>query len=64
MAPGSRIVVVDYHGDRPGAPHSDQPELLITLRQLRDWMGVAGFDMTQKFDLFEDKFFVVFTKRE
>ena len=64
QAPGSRMVVVDYHGDRPGAPHSGQPELLITLRQLQEWMSVAGYDMTQEFDLFEEKFFVVFTKRD
>jgi len=64
MAPGSRIVVVDYHGDHPGAPHGDQPELRITLRQMREWMSVAGFDLTQEFDLFEEKFFVVFTKRD
>ncbi len=64
IAPGSRVVVVDYHGDRPGAPHSGQPELLITLRQVTEWMRVAGFDLTQEFDLFEDKFFVVFTKRD
>ena len=64
MGPGSRVVVVDYHGDRPGAPHSGQPELLITLQQVREWMGAAGFDMTQEFDLFDEKFFVVFTKRD
>jgi hypothetical protein len=29
-----------------------------------EWMRVAGFDLTQEFDLFEDKFFVVFTKRD
>ena len=64
MGPGSRVVVVDYHGDLPSAPHSGQPELLITRRQVREWMSVAGFDMTQEFDLFEEKFFVVFTKRD
>ncbi len=64
MAPGSRIVVVDYHGDHPQAPHRGQPELLITLQEVRDWMGVAGFDLTQEFDLFDEKFFVVFTKRD
>ena len=63
-APGSRIVVVDYHGDREGVPHRGQPEMLITLQQVRGWMDAAGFDMTREFDLFEDKFFVVFTKRD
>jgi len=61
---GSRVVVVDYRGGRPGAPHGDQPELQITLPQLREWMRVAGFELTQEFDLFDEKFFVVFTKRE
>ena len=64
MAPGSRIVVVDYHGGHPRAPHGDQPELQITLRQVTEWMRVAGFDLTQEFDLFDEKFFVAFTKRE
>ena len=60
----SRIVVVDYHGGHPRAPHGDQPELQITLREVREWMGVAGFDLTEEFDLFDEKFFVVFTKRD
>ncbi len=64
MGPGSRVVVVDYHGDHPRAPHRNRPELRITLPQLREWMSVAGFDMTQEFDLFDEKFFVVFTKRD
>jgi ubiquinone/menaquinone biosynthesis C-methylase UbiE len=64
MAPSSRIVVVDYHGGHPNAPHGDQPELQITLREVREWMGVAGFDLTREFDLFDEKFFVVFTKRD
>ena len=64
LAPGSRIVVVDYHGDHPRAPHGGQPELLITLAEVTEWMAAAGYDMTQEFDLFEEKFFVVFTKRE
>ena len=64
MAPGSRIVVVDYHGGHPNAPHGDQPELQITLREVREWMGVAGFDLTREFDLFDEKFFVEFTKRD
>ncbi len=29
-----------------------------------EWMSVARFDMTQEFDLFDEKFFVVFTKRD
>ena len=64
LAPGSRIVVVDYHGDHPRAPHRGQPEMLITLAQVTEWMAAAGYDLTQEFDLFEEKFFVVFSKRD
>ena len=63
MAPASRIVVVDYHGGHP-APHGDQPELQTTLREVTELMAVAGFDLTQEFELFDEKFFVVFTKRD
>ena len=64
MAPASRIVVVDYHGGHPRAPHGDQPELQTTLREVTELMAVAGFDLTQEFELFDEKFFVVFTKRD
>ena len=64
LGPGSRMVVVDYHGGHPRAPHQDQPELLITLAEVTEWMAAAGYEMTQEFDLFEEKFFVVFTKTD
>ena len=60
---GSRIVVVDYHGGHPDAPHGDQPELQITLEEVTGWMDAAGLAMSREIDQFEDKFFVVFTKR-
>jgi ubiquinone/menaquinone biosynthesis C-methylase UbiE len=52
MQPGSRIVVVDYNGDVQGIP----PEVAR-------WMDAAGFDVTREIDMFDDKFFVVYTKR-
>ena len=27
------------------------------------WMDAAGFDVTREIDMFDDKFFVVYTKR-
>ncbi len=62
MAPGSRIVVVDYDKNQPGVPHSNQPELLIGPEQVAEWMAVAGFEVSRELDLFEDKFFVIYTK--
>ena len=63
MQPGSRIVVVDYDGNVPGVPHANQPEMLIRPAEVARWMDAAGFDVTREIDMFDDKFFVVYTKR-
>ena len=62
MAPGSRIVVVDFNMNVQGVTHSNQPEMLISPEQVAGWMANAGFEVTQEIDLFEDKFFVIYTK--
>ena len=62
MAPGSRIVVVDYDMNRPGVPHGNQPEMLISPEQVAEWMASAGFEVSREIDLFEEKFFVIYTK--
>jgi predicted methyltransferase len=64
MAPGSRIIVVDYDMHVPGVPHSDDPTLLIGPEQVEEWMGNAGFELTAEYPLFQDKFFVVYTKTD
>jgi hypothetical protein len=63
MQSGSRIVVVDYDGDAAGVPHANQPEMLIRPAEVARWMDAAGFDVTREIDMFDDKFFVVYTKR-
>ncbi len=63
MSVGSRIVVVDYDMNVPGVPHSNEPAMLISPDQVAGWMRAAGFEPTQEFDIFDDKFFVVYTKR-
>jgi tRNA A58 N-methylase Trm61 len=63
MQPGSRIVVVDYNGDVQGIPHANQPEMVIRPAEVARWMDAAGFDVTREIDMFDDKFFVVYTKR-
>jgi arsenite methyltransferase len=63
MESGSRIVVVDYNGDVQGIPHSNQPEMVIRPAEVARWMDAAGFDATREIDMFDDKFFVVYTKR-
>jgi len=63
MQMGSRMIVVDYDMNVPGVPHSDQPEMLIGPDQVVTWMRNAGFALTEEFDLFEDRFFLEFTKQ-
>jgi tRNA A58 N-methylase Trm61 len=62
MSAGSRIVVVDYDKGVPGVPHSNQPEMLIGPDDVRGWMASAGFEVTREIVMFEDKFFVIYTK--
>jgi ubiquinone/menaquinone biosynthesis C-methylase UbiE len=63
MAPGGRIVVVDYHAAHPATPHQNEPEMLITLEQVNGWMREAGYALTSQADLFEEKFVVVYTRQ-
>ncbi len=63
MPAGSRVVVVDYDKSVPGIPHSDQPAMLIGPDDVRGWMSAAGFDVTREIVMFDDKFFVIYTKR-
>ncbi len=64
MAPGSRIVVVDYDMNAPGVGHQDEPEMLIGPEQVADWMSSAGFEVSREHDLFNNKFFVEYTKAD
>lgn len=64
MAPGSRIFVVDYDSNVEGVSHSDQPEMLISPREVAGWMSEAGFEVTQEWDLFDDRFVVEYTRRD
>jgi len=62
MSVGSRIVVVDYDMNVEGVPHSNEPAMLISPDQVAGWMRAAGFEPTREIDMFDDKFFVIYTK--
>ena len=64
MAPGSRIVVVDYDMNAEGVGHQDEPELLISPEQVAGWMSSAGFEVSREHDLFENMVFVEYTKAD
>jgi len=63
VKPGGRVVIVDYDMNVPGVPHSNQPEMLISPDQVAGWMRAAGFSLTREVGMFDDKFFVIYTKQ-
>jgi ubiquinone/menaquinone biosynthesis C-methylase UbiE len=63
VKPGGRVVIVDYDMNVPGVPHSNQPEMLISPDQVDGWMRAVGFELTREVEMFDDKFFVIYTKR-
>lgn len=60
IKPGGRIAVIDFYPER--GSHRDQPELQVTKAQVAAWMAAAGLKPSEEFDLFPDKYFVVYSK--
>jgi ubiquinone/menaquinone biosynthesis C-methylase UbiE len=61
LAPGGRIVVVDYEGGK--GPHATQPELQVTREQLTGWMKDAGLAQVEDVQMFPDKYYLVFARK-
>lgn len=56
LKPGGRVVIVDFFKDWP--PRHEQ--MRFSQEDFMQWMESAGFHKVREFDLFEDKFFMVF----
>jgi ubiquinone/menaquinone biosynthesis C-methylase UbiE len=59
IKPSGRVAVIDFIPER--GSHRDQPELQVTEAQAAAWMASAGFKPAKRFDLFTDKWFVVYS---
>jgi 2-polyprenyl-3-methyl-5-hydroxy-6-metoxy-1,4-benzoquinol methylase len=57
VAPGGHIAVVELP---PDGSHKDEPELVVTKEQVKQWMADAGFKPVQEFDGLSGKWFVVY----
>lgn len=56
MKPNARIVIIDLiEGHK-------EPEMKMTLDQVREWMTAIGFEMTAEYAVFEDRFFTIFSR--
>jgi ubiquinone/menaquinone biosynthesis C-methylase UbiE len=60
LKPTGRIAVVDFHPER--GPHRNDPTLQTTRVQTDAWMAAIGFKPVEMFDLFEDKWFVIYSR--
>ena len=59
LAPGGRIAVVDF---LPGYGHGNDATQQVTRQQTDAWMATAGLKPIQEFDLFTEKWFVVYSR--
>jgi ubiquinone/menaquinone biosynthesis C-methylase UbiE len=57
VKPGGRIAIVELP---PDGTHKDEPELVVTKDQVKQWMADAGFVPVQEFDGLTGKWFVVY----
>lgn len=58
LRPDARIAVVEFHPEKGG--HPNQPELHVTRAQGDALLASAGFKPLEVFELFDDKWFVVY----
>jgi ubiquinone/menaquinone biosynthesis C-methylase UbiE len=56
----ARIAVIDFHPEL--GPHKNDPALQITRDETRAWMAAIGFKPVAEHSLYEDKWFVVYSR--
>ena len=60
LTPSGRIVIIDFYPEL--GPHKNDPTLQVTKDQTAAWMAAIGFRPVEQFGLFEDKWFVVYSR--
>ncbi len=61
LKPSARVVIIDFHPEL--SPHKHDPALQVSKKQAAAWMAACGFTPAEEFDLFKDKYFVVYARR-
>lgn len=57
MKPNARVVIIDLIDGHK------EPEMQMSLDQVKEWMAAIGFEMTAEYSVFEDRFFTVFSRQ-
>ena len=60
LKPGARLAIIDFHPAK--SPHQDQPTLQVSKEETRAMLAALGFTPSEDIPLFEDKWFVIFSK--
>ena len=60
ISPGGRIAIVDFRAGQGG--HSKDPAQQITKQQTDAWLATSGFKPMEEIELFEEKWFVVYSR--
>lgn len=60
LKPGARVAIVDYLPDR--SPHQGQRQLVVSKDEARELFATVGLRVTGDIALFEDKWFLVFSR--
>ena len=60
IKPAGRIAVIDFYPELGG--HKNEPALQITKEQTAAWMNAIGFKSVEEFALFNDKWFVLYSR--
>ncbi len=62
LKPNGRIAIIELDADKPDASHRNEPSLQVRRPELQAWLEAAGLHKQGEYDLFEDKWFVIYGK--
>ncbi len=63
LKPKGWVAIIDRNNKHSSdSPHQSDRKLPIALDQTKQWMTAVGFEVAEEFNLFEDKYFVIFSR--
>jgi len=64
IKPTGRIALIEMNRDDPKTPHRNNPEMLLSKDEVKNWMAAAGFYPAEEYDVFGNpKWFIVYWRR-
>jgi ubiquinone/menaquinone biosynthesis C-methylase UbiE len=63
IKPTGRIALIEMNRDDPKTPHRNNPEMLLSKDEVKNWMAAAGFYPTEEYDVYgSPKWFIVYRR--